>query len=433
MNNNHFKEILNIPKAVKIIALATLISNIGNGMHLIAVSKLAYDKTNSAMAFGGVIVLQYVVMFLVQFISGAVVDKNNPKKIIVISDLARGTLILTSGLMCLFSEIGIYYLFVSLLIVNIINPFFSTANFCILPEVLEDKEMLLKSNGIITTLFQAGQLCGSAGVAAIIYFFNPAVALIIDGLTYYASALIFSFVPLEKKSVYNNLKVKNEFNIISIIKDFVNDWKAIWKCIRKEKSAIGHLVLSSGDYISVNLFNVMLIPMVTHFYNNNSFNISLFDCGFAIGSMLAVFIIGILSQKIGKNNSAVIGILLQGLILIIVSMKINRIFTFLLMILYGVSNSFSITIYSTNLQKRCEGNIKGKINSIKNFIVSCLTIIIIPIVSRMYDVSIECGLLVSSGILLAYALISFIIGRNIIFGTDFLTKTLTLEETSVDI
>lgn len=409
------------PNAVKLISIATLITNIGNGMNLLAVSKLVYDKTHSAMTFGGVIILQYIVMFLVQFLSGSIVDRNNPKKISITCDICRGILILSSGILCLFTNIGVIYLFISLALVNFINPFFSNANFILLPEIIKDKETLLRANSLVATLFQAGQLIGSACAAPIIYFFSPSVALIVDGLTFFVSALIFSFVKIEG--------IKREKNTgKNTVKNFFNDWKYIGINIKEEKSIMAHLLISSGDYIAVNFFNVMLVPMVILFYKNNSFCISLFDGGFAIGAMIVIsFIVGI-SKKMGTNNSAVIGLLLEAMILMLLSLKVNIIFAFMLMILYGSANAFSLTIYNTNLQQRCTGQIKGRINSVKNFIVSCLTIILIPIITKLYDVSIQYGLLASSGILLIYALSSFLLGRKFAFGDDYLSKTINIKE-----
>lgn len=89
MNKKGFliNKIAQLPNSIKFIMLATFITNIGNGMYTIAVSKLVYDKTHSAMAFGGVIIIQYVVMFALQFLSGSLVDRNNPKYISIICDL----------------------------------------------------------------------------------------------------------------------------------------------------------------------------------------------------------------------------------------------------------------------------------------------------------------------------------------------------------
>lgn len=413
------------PYAIRLIAIATFISNIGNGMNLIAISKLAYDQTKSAVIFGGVIVVQYVVMFLVQFFSGAIVDKNNPKKIIIVSDIIRGILVLSSGCLCLVSKYGLGFLAVSILIINIVNPFFNAGNFCIIPKVVDDKEMLLKTNGIITTLFQAGQLCGSASVAVIIYFTSPAVALIIDGLTFFMSATIFLLVPFKYEE---NRENSAKISIPQIIREIFHDWKNMGKCIKKEKTAIFHLFFASGDYLAVNFFNVMLVPLVANFYNDNSFTISLYDCGFAIGSMLSVFFIELIVHKFKQNNAMPLGIIMQAIVLFILSLKIHFIFAFGLIIVYGISNALSITIYSSNLQSRCEENIVGKVNSIKCLIVSVLTIVLVPIVSQMYDKSIQFGLLGSSGILLIYGVLAIILSRKFAYGEELLTRPLKSNE-----
>ncbi|GAF10737.1 MFS transporter [Paenibacillus pini] len=185
---------------IRLLALAIFISNIGSGMQLIAVSKLLYDKTNSATSIGIVIILQYVVMFLVQFISGSVVDRSDQKKILVISDFTKGLLIVGAGTIFLVnSDTSLSYLFIILVLVNFVVPFFSNAQFTLTPELVKDQEELLQANSIITTLFQAGQLIGSAVVASIIFFMSPAAALIISGSMYFISSFYFGLIKYSKK------------------------------------------------------------------------------------------------------------------------------------------------------------------------------------------------------------------------------------------
>lgn len=418
-NKSFIAKMIYLPKEVKLIMLATLITNIGNGMHTIAVSKLVYDKTNSAMAFGGVIILQYAVMFLVQFLSGSVVDRNNPKKVSIICDIVRGFLVLSSGLMVLFTNVGLIYLFFALIMVNIATPFFSSANFTLIPALVKDKSQLLKINSIVTTLFQAGQLLGSALAAAIIYFFNPSIALIVDGITFFLSAMFVSFVRIV------NIEVKKDVNKNAGI-NLINDWKEIIFVMNKEKSFAAHLFMASGDYVSINFFNVMLVPMVTLWYKNNSFYISIYDGGFAIGAMLVSTFVVSLSKKIGINNSAFIGFLVQGILFMLLILNRNPLVTFIMMIVFGVFNAFSGAIFNSNLQQRCEGPIKGRVNSIKNFIVSCLSMVLIPVISRLHDISIIYGLAASSGIILTFSLISFIFGRRFVFGDNYLKKAIDL-------
>lgn len=412
--------LMQLPGEVKLLMSATLVTNIGNGMFTIAVSKLVYDKTNSAMAFGGVMILQYIVMFLVQFLSGSVVDRNNPKYVSVICDLISGFLVLSSGLMVLSSDIGLIYLFIAVALLNVVNPFFSSANFALLPAIIKDKSQLLEINSIITTLFQAGQLLGCALVAPVIYFFNPQTALIIDGITFFFSALFVSFVKITSFDV----KKDNNKNLAM---NLINDWKEISRAMKKEKSFAAHIFMSSGDYLAINFFNLMLVPMVTHWYKNNSFYISLYDGGFAVGAMLFVTFVVLLSKKIGTNNSAFAGLLVQSVLFALLILSRNPLITFFIMLTFGASNSFSVAIFTSNLQKRCIGPIKGRVSSIKSLVISCFSIILIPVISRLHDISITYGLAASCGIILLYSIVSFIMGRRFAFGSDYLMKTIKID------
>lgn len=425
-NNSVPVKIMRLPSEIKLIMLATFVTNIGNGMYTIAVSKLVYNKTNSAMAFGGVLILQYIVMFSVQFISGSVVDRNNPKYVSVICDVINGFLVVSSGAIVLINgNIGLVYLFAAIALLNIVNPFFSSANFSLIPAIVKDKSQLLQINSIITTLFQAGQLIGCALVAPVIYFINPSTALIIDGITFFLSAL---FVGLAKVT---NVEVKKDINK-NVGANLLNDWKEIVRAMKKEGSFAAHIFLTSGDYISINFFNVMLVPMVTLWYKNNSFYISLFDGGFAVGAMLIAAFITIIEKRIGTNNSAFAGLLVQAILFAFLIVSRNPILTFIMTLIFGVCNSFSVSIFNSNLQKRCNGPIKGRVGSLKNFIVSCFSIVLIPIVTKLHDISIGYGLAVSSGIILIYSMISFLLGRKFVFGDDYLMKTVETRPLKTD-
>ncbi|MBO0468534.1 MFS transporter [Enterococcus plantarum] len=420
-NQESIFEFFKNSKKIKFMALAIFLSNIGSGMQLIAVSRLLYDRTNSATSIGVVLILQYVVMFLVQFISGTIVDKKNQRNILILCDLIKGLLIVGVGILFFrSSNASLFFLYLILVLFNFVAPFFSNAQFTLIPKLVQGEDELLQANSIITTLFQAGQLIGSASVASIIYFLSPSTALIISGSMFLLSSFCFNLIKY-KKEIEENTKVStSKFS-------FFEDWKYVIKEISREKSLLAHLLISSGDYMAVNIFNLMLIPLVAIFYNNNSLFISLFDSGFAIGAMIVVTFVTYLSKRVGTNNSAVIGLFAQSLILILLTSKLNVFLTFILMILYGSANSFSITIFNTNLQKRTTTDFMGRINSVKNFIVSLLTISLVPFLSKAFDVSVEQGLITSGVVLFVYSLVSFLFGRNFLFGKNYLKKAIQVK------
>lgn len=417
---SYFFKIVRFPARINLLLLATLVINIGNGMNTIAVSKLVYDKTNSAMAFGGIIILEYGIMFLLQFLSGSVVDRNNPKRVLVICDLLRGALIFSSGLMVLLSNWGLVYLFIILILTNIIEPFYRSASFTVFPEIVNDESKLLEVNSIATMLFQAGQLLGSVLAAPIIFLSNPATALLVNGMTYIMSAIFFLFIKMDQIVV----KVDRDSNVS---KKFWNDWKELFMVVKKEKGFLAHILLISGDYLSINFFNLMLVPMVTLWYRNNSFYISLFDGGFAVGAMLFAAFVVVVSKKIGQNNSAFIGLLLQALFFLALVISRNPLVTFLAVFFLGAANSFSVTIFNTNLQQRCVGPIKGRVSSMKNVVISAVTIVFVPIISKLHDISITHGLLASSVIIFTYSVASCLCGRKTILANCFLVGKIEIE------
>jgi MFS family permease len=423
---NFFKEFLgkytDVSKQVRMFLLATLINNIGNGVHTIVVSKLLYDKTNSAMAFGGVIIIQYVVMFMTQLLAGSTVDRNNSKKIIMYCHLIRGSLILVSGLLFMFTNMGVVFLFITLIIVNIVRPFSLSAHFSILPMLIEDKNQLLKANSMVGTLVQVGQLTGCALIAPIIYYLNTSVGLVLDGMTFFLSSILICVVRIN----YCEIKKDNDKNMC--IK-FIDDWKEIGKAVKKEKSLLAHLIISSGNYISINLFNLMLVPMVTLWYGNNSFYISLYDGAFALGAMFLVAFIVNLSKKLGLNNSAFLGFLVQAISFQLLILTRNPLITVIIIFMFGMANSFSLSVFNSNLQLRCNGPIKGRISSFRNMIVSIITIIIIPIISKLHDINIVYGLLASTILVFTYSSVSLLLGSKFIFGDDYLSKQIKVLNT----
>src|SRR5579871_2387659 len=78
---------------------SVFITNIGNGMHTLTVGKLLFDRTGSAVAFGGVFIAEYVINFLIQLFAGSLVDRSDVKKVVTVTDVGRGVFIIGASLL----------------------------------------------------------------------------------------------------------------------------------------------------------------------------------------------------------------------------------------------------------------------------------------------------------------------------------------------
>lgn len=70
---------------------SNLVSNIGNGMRTLVAGIALYNQSGSAMDFGIVIVLEYIVLFVVNVLAGPWADRYNPKYTMLVVDLLRGS------------------------------------------------------------------------------------------------------------------------------------------------------------------------------------------------------------------------------------------------------------------------------------------------------------------------------------------------------
>lgn len=402
------------PVNVNILLFAVLASNIGNAIQTIAMSKWLYDKTGSALAFGGIILLDYLVSFLIQFISGAVIDRSNPKKAHIVCDLARGIIIILLGICLKYTSIAMIAISVSASIISLINSVYRSCYFKLIPMLVQDTSKLLRINGIYSTVIQAGLLVGTAIVAPVLALWGASTAIIINGITFLLSAIVVGFVKLEYK-MEKNLSSRK-------VNQFFNDWNYIFKYLCKDKSLIWHILLSTGDIMVVNFFNILLVPVVTRWYHNNAYSISLFDGCFTIGAIVVGMLISKISNKLGLRLSSWLGLTIQGLLFFLLCMNQFIVISAVIIFFIGFTNGYSGLIYQTALQKRISHDMKGRIASFKNLVISVTSLILIPIVSKFLDISITYGLLCSTVIILIYGCLSFAINKLKVFGDNYLTS-----------
>lgn len=169
---NLLKDFLTLSRNSKFLLLSVLISNIGNGIQLLTVGKVLYDKTNSVGAFGFVILSEQLIKFFLQLFSGSYVDSRNPRNVVVASDAIRGIMLLLL-LLCFWSNDWIAIgLMVTTLAINAVKPFYNASIFA-LSSRIEEGDELLKLNIVFNTFFQVGQLLGSGIASIILMWFNP--------------------------------------------------------------------------------------------------------------------------------------------------------------------------------------------------------------------------------------------------------------------
>lgn len=174
-----------------------IISLLGDWFNLIASAALVASLTRSGVAIGGLFAVRMLAPFLVSPIAGVTADRYNRKTLLILTDIARGVIVFGFLLVRDAGDVWLIYALSALQLA--LSGFYFPARNAILPDITSRSE-LGAANTITSATWSTMLAFGSAlgGLAAGVWGIYP--AFIIDGLTFFFSALFISQITYEHTS-----------------------------------------------------------------------------------------------------------------------------------------------------------------------------------------------------------------------------------------
>lgn len=173
--------------------IANFISRFGDSVDAIAYSWMVYILTGSKLLMGTLFAVNCIPNIIFGFISGVFVDNYSKKKIIVLSDLSRGLFVSFTALLFLTHRLLPWHLFVITFINSTIETFSNPARTSILPLLLP-KELFLPADSFSGSIISIAELIGMGAAGIIIAIMGISGAIFIDGVTFFISSLIITFI-----------------------------------------------------------------------------------------------------------------------------------------------------------------------------------------------------------------------------------------------
>ena len=165
--------------------LAQLLSVVGDQLARVALTVLVYDRTRSALLAAITFVVSIVPTFVGGLTLAWLADRYPRRGVMIACDLVRCVLVLVMAI----PRMPLAALVSLLFLVTFVGAPFMSARSAIFPDVLTGDRYVMGTAVIITT-YQFAQVLGFAVGGAVTGFFGTQRSLIIDALTFAASALI---------------------------------------------------------------------------------------------------------------------------------------------------------------------------------------------------------------------------------------------------
>ncbi len=164
------------------------VSAFGDSLHRLALAWWVMRETGSGLAMGTVLACTLVPMVPFLLIGGALVDRFDRVRIMLISDVVRG---LISGLIALLislDQLELWHLYTAAVVFGSVDGMFMPAMQAIIPSIVPSED-LPSANSIRVATRQLANVIGPMLAAIVISVGSGAVAFVIDAATFAVSAL----------------------------------------------------------------------------------------------------------------------------------------------------------------------------------------------------------------------------------------------------
>lgn len=378
--------------------------NIASGMFLLTLGKTLYDRTGSVVAFGLVIVLEFILAIVLQFIAGTVVDRLPPQKILSVSSLIAGVATL------LFTGLGTPKLTPALAIangvlINTVRPFYRTGTFVIIPRIAT-RETLHRLNGFAIFTYQIGQIIGISIAGFILEKSGSINAFRLVACLYLLAAISGWLINRKQLIIVRSEKAKKSIFLLG-------DWLEIVKILKQYPGIFITLILASGDLVAVAMFNLSLAPVVKEFFGDQNSWISVLDSMFAVGAVFGGILIASV-KKLSKYGTVLVCLSQLLAIVTFLTMRFQASPGWLLgaIWLFGMAVAASMAVWTTNLQSLATTDIQGRLGALRDLAVAIVSTALVPIAAAAFDTSIEQGLSVNALVCFVLAVIVVLLQKR---------------------
>ncbi|MEG0473821.1 MAG: MFS transporter [Solibacillus sp.] len=337
-------------------------STLGNWIYLIALNLSVWHLTNSPAAVAGIYIVGPVARIISSFFAGSIIDRQNKKKLMIISDVVRGIIVCMMPFM---TSIGLIYVLIFL--ANIAGSFFGPSSTYVITKLVKDDDKQ-RFNALNSTLGSGSFMIGPALAGAIIAVSNTSVAMWVNGFTFFACAWAISLLP----TIAEDEAMKRQIITWQMIR---SDFQQVWAFIHTRPELFKFLTVYTTalmiafalDSQEMSFLKEVLATSDTMY----GIVVSVAGVGAIVGGITATALVNKLSLKTYIG----LGFLLTILSYTLFYASPTLIFAIISFIALGFFMAFSNSGYATIYQKTIPPTLMGRFGSSLNLLQSVAQII----------------------------------------------------------
>ena len=400
------------------------VSQIGDKLHMIALSFWVLKTTGSSAKMGAVLAASLIPSLVIGFFSGAFIDRYNRKNIIIGTDLLRGLILALFAVLFYFELINFYMILAMQMLLSVNAAFFDPAIPSVIPQIVDEKNLAAANskhqfvNGFSTI---AGAFIGGIFISMFGYLW----VFVVNAISFLLSAFFECFIkipPLQKDTT----EKRGETGILS-------DLKQGYQYILSDKALLILLFMVMVIHFFVGSIEIFMPVIANAISDDGARNLGFFQTAFGVGTIIMAVILSIKNIS-GKEKFTLFGsVFLIGVLYIAASFFAGNeaVITglYLIMIfLFGCCIICAGISFKTLLQKKVDNSFAGRVFAVVGSVGNAS----IPGAMMAYGFLLEIYdfqdlLMISGLVLIPLSIISFILYKEAkhVRTAEVLSKSLT--------
>lgn len=336
------------------------ISTFGDSVYLVAVLWMATNYTDSASELSLISIFDTIPAVIIGLLSGAVVDRNIKKNMMIFADGGRCILVMIFAVLYLSDWVNIYCVYILTFFMAIFQCLYNPAQFALLPLIVK-KENLNKANSISTVTLNAVVAFGNAIGGYIVSFIGTIGVLLIDAVTFVVSIIC------TKKIIYKETPLSRS---MGMRKTWANDIKDALLYVKNNHFICLLLLLNMCLNIISGAFYILPL-FVKNVLNNGS---ELYGTIEGAGTIGMIFGAGVIIRAAKPTYKLLsISAIMECACFIGIALSRNVWIIIVLRFLLGCSNAAYNTSFATMSQEKTQEKYRGRVYTI-SYMVSTISL-----------------------------------------------------------
>lgn len=385
---------------------AQIISQFGDRIHQLALVGLIAERApGSAMGLAKLLTFTILPVFLIQPFAGVFVDRWDRRTTLFYCDLFRGLLVLAIPFLFIYRQ-SMVPIYAIVFFVFCFSRFYVPAKMSIIPDLVEDHNLLI-ANSLVSTTGMIAAVLGCAIGSFLIEVFGSRNGFVIDSITFFLSGMIIFSMTIPKR-----IKITKE-KILETGKDLVGPLrKSIWEEIRE---GFQYFIQHKEIRFIIDMMFVLLsaagaVYVVIIIFIQKAFDSVTKDLGILAIALGAGLFVGALAYgKWGKKfrwyKTIFFCLTMGGLMLIAFSLVVhhypNLLFAILIAFFWGMVIGPIFIASNTIVHLVSDENMRGKVFSALEIVIHFAFLVSMLLSSWLSERIETVYILVSVGILIA--------------------------------